>query len=60
MTFKKENKNQKNNELLFGRFYANSNFVQERLLNVPTISSPSNLRNSLALIYRRPFSKNQS
>ena len=60
MTFKKENKNQKNNELLFGRFYANSNFVQERLLNVPTISYPSNLRNSLALIYRRPFSKNQS
>ena len=59
----KRKRESKNNELLFGRFFANSNFVQERLLNVPTISSPSNLRNSrltLALIYRRPYSKSQS
>ena len=35
-TFEQENEFKKNsNKLLFGRFFANSNFVQERLLNVP-------------------------
>ena len=32
--------------MLFGRFFANSNFVQERLLNFPTISSTLNLHAS--------------
>ena len=34
-TIEQENEVKKNNKLLFGRFFANSNFVQERLLNVP-------------------------
>ena len=36
-TFEQENEFKKNsNKLLFGRFFANPNFVQERLLNVPS------------------------
>ena len=39
-TFEQENEIKKNsNKLLFGRFFANPNFVQERLLNVPNMVS---------------------